>query len=492
MISTTNQTCNNASLDVFVPSEENPWNIQKVNHLYRRVTFGATPEMLKNALEKTPAQVVAEIIDQAKNAIEIEPPEWVDWIYNDFGNAGNDNIRHQWATIRFREGIVEEIFANEGGLNDRLILFWSNHLVASNQGYLGPPYFYKYYNLLERKSIGNFKELVYDVGTLEAMLEYLNGFENVKGSPNENYARELLELFTLGRDNGYTQGDIEEIARALTGWNKIEDRFGPITFDPDQFDAESKTFLGRTGEWGYDDVIDILFEEREQEIAQYICGKLYTYFVSDIINEDIVNELANTFRSNNFEIAPVLEQLFKSQHFFDEAATGVLIKSPLDLEVGLQREMNLTYHWKHNTILRTRDSVDLQGQAFYNHGSVEGWPGGKEWINSSTLVLKWEQLTVLLEQAWLGDEEQFKVFLNGMLGSTSNDVEFVTQSILDFFFTNQSIDAITYQGALVAFKDNVPQNYFEDGSWNTQWSEVSKQMYMIMLYIIRIPEFQLK
>lgn len=488
-MTTTTLMCNNATLAVYVPSTANPWNEQKINHLYRRVGFGATRAMINEALTKTPVQVVNSIINQAKNATPAAAPYWIDWLPADF-NSTTINAR---AAVRERTTeILGFIRDNEGGLNDRLTIFWSNLLVASNQGYVGPALFHKYFNLLQRKGIGNFKTLVYDVGITGAMLKYLNGYENKKNSPNENYARELLELFTLGENNGYTQQDIVEIARALTGWNDRDHRFSDITFNASKFDDGVKTFFGRTGNWGYDDVINILFEERTNEVARFICSKIYNYFVSPVTNQTIVNQLANTFKNNNFEIAPVLNRLFKSEHFFDESVFSVIIKSPLDLQISLMREMELKFDPSFPVDVRGKADLINQSQDLFNHIVVAGWDTDTAWINSSTLVSKWDRMSNRLFKARQYDPVQYKIFLNEMLGSESNNVEFVTQSVLDFFFSNESIDAITYQGALVTFKDNVPQNYFDDGSWNTNWDEVSRQMYRLMLFIIKIPEFQLK
>ncbi len=490
MITTATQTCNNATLSAYVPSTDNPWDEQKINHLYRRVGFGATRAMINDALGKTPTQVINSIINQAKNAIPTSPPDWAEWTSDQFGSGTNITVGK--AVNEWKNKIIEDFYINNGGLNDRLTLFWSNHLVASYEGYSGPPLFYKYYNLLQRKAIGNFKELVYDVGQTGAMLQYLNGYQNRKNRPNENYARELLELFTLGENNGYTQDDIVEISRALTGWNDRSDRYGDISFNATKFDNGTKTFFGRTGEWGYDDVINILFEERELKIARHVCGKIYKYFVGPVVNETIVNQLANTFKNNNFDIAPVLNRLFKSEHFFDKSVFSVMIKSPVDLEVGLRREMNLKFPSGYPLYTKTRQSIITQAQNIFSHSSVSGWDGDQTWINPSTFVARWDEVGRRLLKAKQHDETQYKIFLNEILGSVSNDVEAVTQSVLAFFFSNQSIDSVTSHGALVAFKDNIPQNYFDDGSWNTDWDEVSRQMYMLMLYIIKIPEFQLK
>ena len=156
---------------------------------------------------------------------------------------------------------------------------------------------------------------------------FLNNIQNTRFQPNENYARELLELFTLGVDNGYTQVDITNVARAISGWNGIDQTnlCGDVTFIQPFWDPGQKTIFGKTGNWGYDDVINLLFTERAVQISEYICRKLYVDFVNPDVNEDMVKLLAKVFRDNNFEIAPVMKALLQSEHFFDDANVGTII-----------------------------------------------------------------------------------------------------------------------------------------------------------------------
>jgi len=170
------------------------------------------------------------------------------------------------------------------------------------------------------------------MGKTPAMLLYLNGAESTAENPNENYARELFELFTLGEDNGYTQQDIEEAARAFTGWG-VELSANSV-FDFQNWDFGEKTVFGQTGVWNFTDVHNILFEQRGNQIAQHVCNEIYRYFVSEKGNDDVVQEMAQVFLDNNFEIAPMFRQLFSSEHFFDEEIIGTRIKSPWELEIS--------------------------------------------------------------------------------------------------------------------------------------------------------------
>ena len=203
-------------------------------------------------------------------------------------------------------------------------------------------------------------------GLTNAMLFYLDGAFNNGRNPNENYARELFELFTLGEGNGYTEEDVVETSKALSGYTERgEVRWTPVLFDETAFDSGPKTILGQTGNWGYDDVIDILFQERPQEIAGFICQRLYEFFVhpdsSDAAGnaQTIISGMAATFISNDFELAPVLSQLFKSQHFFDENAIGVIIKSPFDIYLNFINETG--FNASETNLSFTRESVQVIG-----------------------------------------------------------------------------------------------------------------------------------
>ena len=258
-------------------------------------------------------------------------PGWANFDNADFTASG----KNRGAFFRDHQKIVFEDFLNNG-FRERLTLFWSNHFVTEYYMYNHPAYTFRYYNNLQKNALGNFKEFVRNIGLDDAMLMYLNGYENKNNAPNENYARELYELFTLGEGNGYTQDDITETARALTGYNSRTNG-GPISFNPNRFDDGEKTIFGKTGNWNYDDVIEILFEEKTDLIANFICTKIYKHFVSPVVNENIISELSSDFIQNNFELLPIFKKLFKSEHFFNVDASNVIIKSPIDLMVFMMK-----------------------------------------------------------------------------------------------------------------------------------------------------------
>ena len=308
-------SCNNGTLSTFIPTDDNPWDISKVLLVFRRLGFGIKHSDIASKLSLTPSELIDELIDNAKNLPLTPDPGWAHWTNTDFRNAGGN----RGPFYRNHQKIVFKDFLNND-MRDRLTLFWSNHFVTEYYMYNHPAYTFRYYNNLQSNVLGNFKNFVSVIGLDDAMLMYLNGYENRNNAPNENYARELYELFTLGEGNGYTQDDITETARALTGYNNRQDG-GPIYFNPNRFDNGEKTIFGRKGNWNYDDVINILFEEKSDLISKFIVRKLYKHFVSPDVNEAIVDELALYFINNNFELEPLYRKLFKSEHFFNSFST---------------------------------------------------------------------------------------------------------------------------------------------------------------------------
>ena len=378
-----NPSCNTSTLIPYVPSVDNPWNAAKARHIYRRLGFGAPPSVINSTLFLSPSNFIDSLIDNALALPTAEAPFWSTYSVSDFSNFEEENGQYilDWGYNSINDLFVEN-------LRGRLTIFWMNHFVTELGTYFYAPYMYEYYATIQDHSIGNFKEFTRDIGRTSAMLIYLNGFENTNFSPNENYARELYELFTIGEGNGYTQNDIIETSRALTGYNHWGEPGGSIFFDPSTFDDGEKTIFDQVGNWGYDDVINILFEQRSNEIALSICEKLYAFFVSpaidQLIRSEIISPLAQTLIDANFELAPMLRQLFKSEHFFDERTVGVIIKSPYDTILNYINENNFFYD--DEIIEAIHSFTTLVGQSLYNPPDVSGWQRDEDWISSSTLT----------------------------------------------------------------------------------------------------------
>ncbi|WP_299680276.1 DUF1800 domain-containing protein [uncultured Dokdonia sp.] len=482
-------SCNLASITPYEPSDVNPWDIQKVKHVYRRLDYGATNATLNIGVLSTPSELIDTLIQEAIDKPNPSQPEWGFWNINNYTNFNDEN-----------NGQINEWYAQtsiafiNGNLKDRLAFFWFNHFVTQLEVYFYAPYLYQYWDLMHTHALGNFRDFVRAVGKSSAMLLYLNGFENTNNSPNENYARELYELFTLGVNNGYTQTDIEETSRALTGYNHFGDGVAgnPIVFDDSTFDNSAKIIFDQEGPWDYDQVITILFEQKADLIAPFICEKLYNFFVSPDTNQEIVNAMAATLLANDFEITPVLEQLFKSEHFYDIDAIGHVIKSPYDLTTTFTRELGLQFD---NTDNQFSNFIiylnDITGQDIFQPPDVAGWQRNRDWINSSTLAGRWEGIRIMLYNFWNVDQEQFRDFAINISGD-SNDPALITQSIIDFFMSRSLHTATDYDIATTVFRWEIPDNYYDDGIWDLSWESAPYQVLLLMFHISRMPEFQLK
>lgn len=484
MTATTLTNCATGTLAPFVPSAEQPWDKKRVQHLYRRVGFGASPEQLDTAFDFSPPDLANYILDQAFNAPLVDAPEWAYWTYQDFVNNGFEEIFP--FSIEWMQNLLQR--AVDNGPRERLTLFWHDHFSTQYEAYGCPSLLYQYFNVLETHAFGDFKQFVHDVGLTPAMLFFLNGFENSQFSPNENYARELFELFTMGENNGYTEADIDNAARALTGNNGWTEYCGPVEFVEWGFDAGIKTIFGQTGNWNYEDLINITFEQRATQISQFICGKLYKYYVNPEIDANIVAGMAQTFLANDFNIEPVLRQLFASEHFFHEANIGVRIKSPWDLMVTFQRETGFG-DFENRLVWMYWGAAQL-GEQVAEPPSVAGWPADRTWINSSRLTGRWEIMDGLT-YTWAVSEPTLLVDLAKELTDNSNSPEVITMALVDHFISNGLYGDIAYENATEVLKWDIPQNYYDNGTWNLDWDQAPYQVFLLMQHIFRSPEFQL-
>jgi uncharacterized protein (DUF1800 family) len=374
-----------------------PWtgllDRRRAAHLLRRTELGAAPARVEAFVGLSAEAAVDLLVDTALALPLPTPPDWANAApplrqldVEAFEQYLRDNkdwteaYVHDWHTA-----------LRTDGLREKMALFWHNHFVTSLDVYRLAPFSYRYLTLLRTHALGNFKTLVHDIGLDPAMLVYLNGAGNFKDSPNENYARELLELFTMGQYDpagtlNYTQTDIQELARALTGW-AVDNQSLAVLFLEDLHDQGEKTILGRNGPWGYEDVNPILFETRAAAIAAFLARKLYRAFVYAVPDDAAVAVLAQVLLDHDFDVAPTLRVLLKSACFFDEAYLGAQLKSPVELVAGLFRDCDAT---PDPTTLEPVPFVTaLLGQSLLSPPNVAGWPGHHTWIDTTRLTIRW-------------------------------------------------------------------------------------------------------
>ena len=320
----------------------------------------------------------------------------------------NKTMRSRWGPLK--QWWVGEMLATDSPLTEHLVLFWHNHFVSEVKKVKWAGYMYGQNALFRRHALGNFAELLRRMAKGPAMLIYLDGRTNRKGRANENFAREILELFTLGEGQGYSEDDIVDAARAFTGWN-LDPVQGTFVFNRKLHDDGTKSFLGRRGRFTGDDIIDIILEE--PRVAEFIAEKLWREFVSAAPDTTQVRRLAADFRGSGYELRPLLKGLLTTPQFRAAANRGTMIKSPVDLVVGTMRVLG-------NPGLEPKNVASFHrrlGQDLFQPPNVKGWPGGEAWVSTNTLPLRHQFLNRVVRSgmgATVGDgggEDQVPVLL---------------------------------------------------------------------------------
>jgi uncharacterized protein (DUF1800 family) len=271
---------------------------------------------------------------------------------------------------------LETMINSEAQLREKMSLFWHGHFACRT---LNSFFAQELLHIIRSNALGSFADMLKAVSKSPAMLQFLNNQQNKKLHPNENFAREVMELFTMGRGN-YTETDVKEAARAFTGW--AFNAQGEFVFRKNQHDYGSKTFLGKTGNFNGDDILDMLLENKQT--ANYISKKIYRYFVNENVNEQNQQWLSNRFYSNNYNIGKLLDDIYRSSWFYDEKNIGTRIKSPIELLAGIRRLLPMQLENEQSQLLFER----ALGQVLFYPPNVAGWPGGKNWIDSSSLMLR--------------------------------------------------------------------------------------------------------
>ena len=271
---------------------------------------------------------------------------------------------------------LQTMVNSEAQLREKMSLFWHGHFACRIQNSF---FQQELLHIIRTNALGSFADMLKAVSKSPAMLQFLNNQQNKKQKPNENFAREVMELFTMGRGN-YTENDVKESARAFTGWGFNAQ--GEFVYRKNQHDGGSKTFLGKTGNYDGDDILNILLENKQT--ANYISKKIYRYFVNENVDEENQQWLSNRFYANNYNIAKLLEDIYTSDWFYNEKNIGIKIKSPVELLAGIRRLLPMQMENDQSQLLFQR----ALGQVLFYPPNVAGWAGGKSWIDSSSLMLR--------------------------------------------------------------------------------------------------------
>ncbi len=383
-----------------------PWDLQAAGHLLRRAGFSASPGELQRIVDQGFEATLDELLDFESiddSAMEAQLAEreysLVRLNQNERLRANAQNLQRWWLyrMIHSRHQLVE-----------KMTLFWHDHFATSAQGVnfvngREEPLVLVQNQTLRSHALGNFKEMVHAIARDPAMIYWLDNLTNVVGEPNENWARELMELFTMGEGNGYTEFDIQEAARAFTGWSVVPPRRRDsaevltFAFYPQRHDFEPKTVLGQTivsqpgseGVLDGEQVVEIIFEQ--PQVAEFITAKLWDFFVYAEPPEEIVSQLAEGFRDSGYDLKSLMRSIFEHPHFMSTKAYRAKIKSPVEFMVQAFRELEVG---DPDNIPRLSQFLGL-GQNLFLPPDVGGWTSDAGWINTGTLLARYNWLNCL-------------------------------------------------------------------------------------------------
>ena len=476
------------------------WNQSSAAHLLGRTMIGPTYndiiDSTNNRLNYTVSTLLGELEtpEPPGSWVEDPAPAWDQLTDDEVDELMQQYRDHMWEMATWW---IIRMTQNSKNITEQMTLFWHNFFATAQSKVFFPQAMYEQNKIFREYGLGNFKELLRRVTFGPAMMIWLDIHRSKKHNPNENFSRELMELFTLGVDN-YSQNDIVEASRAFTGYvtNGVETNYdyenlvgNDIHWD-EWHDFGNKTVLGQTGQWTGDDIINIILEQ--ENCAKHICRRIYKWFVYENVNESVVEEMADVLRDNNYEIRPALEFLFKSEHFYDNNYRGALIQNPIGFLPGLIRKFGMqNFTFPDGFLLR---SVGVLGMTPLEPPDVNGWIGYRSWINSITLPLRKLVGCSLVTGSSPFGSFDFTVDVRSMAQSmySSNDPGYASEQIvrklalvligipLSNELETRMLDILLDGAEPYDWNINAPAG---DAQWN--------RMKDLLMYIIRIPEIQI-
>jgi uncharacterized protein (DUF1800 family) len=366
-------------------------NQQKNQHLWWRAGFGPPADQLFQLPRQKPDDLFHELLKASEKKpirFDTSDPELKEWVMSDppMGPAKMGGLKKEEKQMIRKQSVqdisrlnirwLQEMTETPAQLREKMSLFWHGHFATKTGNIF---YDQALLNVIREHALGNFRDLLINVSKSASMIQFLNNNQNKKSHPNENFARELMELFTVGRGN-YSEQDVKEAARAFTGWGT--NLQGDYIFRPRLHDEGTKTFFGKTGNLTGEEVLEILLEQKQT--AFFITRKIYRFFVSEQVEEERVAALAGAFYQSGYDIRALVISIFSSHWFYDPENMGTQIKSPVLWMVGIQRQLPMELK---NPALQLI-LEHLLGQVLFSPPNVAGWSGGKHWIDSSSLMLR--------------------------------------------------------------------------------------------------------
>ena len=459
---------------------------KQIQHLFLRAGFGITKFEKARIHNWDKHQVVDYVF---KSSEEIEP---LDEIVNPLAGSAKTfkelskerqkevrkNLREQMKNLNL--GWTHRMVKSKASLREKMTLFWHDHFACRIPNAWSAQ---QMNNTMRRLALGSFRELVHAISKEPAMLQFLNNQQNRKQHPNENFARELMELFTLGIGN-YKEQDIKESARAFTGWGF--DEHLQYRFRAAQHDFGSKTFFGKTGNFKGEDIINIILEQKQ--CARYITEKIYRFLVNEQPPSSRIDQLADVFFESDYNIGKLVRTILESNWFYESENIGIKIKSPTELIVGFMREFNVQFSDPKSLIFIQK----LLGQVLFFPPGVAGWPRGRQWIDSSSMIYRLRFAEFVLRQSKFNSQ-----LAEGMVGfpiksySRKLKAEASPDQFIRSFQNESSTDRLEKMAAHL-LQQPLPQatKQIIANELQPQGSPTSQTLTLALL-LTKLPEYQL-
>ena len=516
------------------------WNNIVAKHLLNRTMYGAKiadinyftqlgVEASVDQLLTISKQVNSYPLNDYNSSTLIDPKVAAGetWI-NDITTDGTINSARRNS---YKKWMMSILVNQERNIQEKMTTFLSNHFGTEADTIVYGSMLYQHHQILRNNCVGNFKKIVTAITTDPGMLRYLNGYLNTKTAPDENYGRELQELFTVGKEGGvkYSESDVKMAAKVLTGW-KYDTNFNSV-FDSTRHDTTDKVFssfynntiiVGKTSNSGAnetDELINMIFQQTE--VAKFICRKLYRYFVyyyiDDQVESNIITPLATTFIKNNYEIKPVLKLLFQSEHFYDTMNIGCQIKSPQDLIISFLRQFEIIFpdattdysdsYFLYNNIVNQLISM---GQNPVDPPNVAGWPAyyqapsyNELWINTDTLPKRNKFTDLMLETGYTRNNK--KIIINTIqfiknICTNPADPNILIDSVFYFLLSTDISSSLKSNLKIQILLSGQTTDYYWTEAWNNylnnpttiNFNIVNTRLKNLLKYIMNLPDYQLQ
>ncbi|MAI30240.1 MAG: hypothetical protein CBE00_00495 [Planctomycetaceae bacterium TMED240] len=437
--------------EAYEPSITAPWDLGAVAHLFRRGGFGAPRDQLLESVESEPAKVVEALVGAEEP--EVFRQEMQSLLRAALATGNVRQLAAQWAY---------RMLHTPAPLKEKMTLFWHGHFATSDEKVGDVRLMQAQNDLLRKYALGDFQALTLEISRDPAMLLYLDSATNRKSHPNENYAREIMELFCLG-EGVYTEQDVQELARCFTGWEIKQERY---RFNRYQHDSGKKTVLGVAGLESGEEAIRVVTEH--PAVPRFLVRKLFQFFVMDEPEptEELLEPLVKQLSGDQMNIGPTLKRILGSNLFFSPLARARKVRSPVEIGVGFLRAFEGT-----TDFYQLADAMYQLGQGLYQPPSVKGWDGGRAWINSSTL---------------LGRANLIHRMLNG------SKTRFGKQPLASYFETNgvESIEEIAEMLEVSLFAVRIPKPAIDRVKALAAASEDARRVNLAVHAFCTLPEFQ--